>query len=90
MTHDLHTYTVQLDGLYYALGADLFMEHVYSLESSDVAPVLRTGDCRGRNDAIRSICRGYTCSADAVRLAARSGIYVGQLYSGAHSANRAD
>ena len=90
MTRDLNTYTVQLDGLYYALGADLFIEHVYSLESSDVAPVFRTGDCRGRNEAIRSVCRGYTSSADAFRLASRSGNYVGQLYSGAHSANHAD
>ena len=84
MKEVLNTYTVEIDGLFYALGAGLFMDKIYSLESSAIAPVLGSG-CKGRNAAIRSVCHGYENSRDAFRLARRSGNYVGHLWTGDHS-----
>ena len=85
MKEVLNTYTVEIDGLFYALGAGLFMDRIYSLESSAIAPVPHDSGCKGRNAAIRSVCHGYENSRDAFRLARRSGNYIGQLWTGDHS-----
>ena len=82
MKETMNTYTVQIDGLFYALGAGLFMDRVYSLETSRSAPVPPGTGCRGRNAAIRSVCTGYPTGKIPLALARRSGNYVGQLWTG--------
>lgn len=76
----MKTFTILLNGLYYALGMDLLGEHVYALEAPNhIAKVI--GGVDARNRAIRSVCYGYTKFTDALHLAQRSGDYIGMLYT---------
>ena len=78
----MNTYTILLDGLFYALGMDLFCENVYALETpSQIAPIPKGTGIKGRNDAIRTVCHGYRNSKDAFHIAKRCGNYVGMLYT---------
>ena len=74
----MQTFTVYLDGMYYALGMD--NENVYQLETPNyIAKVGRT--IQDRNNAIRSVCYAYATFKDALSIAKRSGNYVGMLFS---------
>lgn len=78
----MSTYTIKLDGLYYACGMDTFAEYVYALEAPcHIAKVRKSKNvCEERNMAIRSVCRGYEKWKDAYQVAKRCGKYIGDLF----------
>ena len=84
---DSHTYTINLDGAYYALAADTFFTTVYAIGPDRQPDKLNTaylptvtGSNDARNDAIRSVCLPHTYQ-DALRIARDHGIYTGCLYT---------
>ena len=74
----MSTYTICLDGRFYACGMDLLCSVVYSLETREQIDNIRT--VTDRNAAIMALCSPLACR-DAIKLARRSGNYSGQLYS---------
>ena len=78
----MNTYTIKLDGLYYALGMDTLCDHVYALETPNYIAKLPKGTgVDVRDSAIRTVCYGYKTWKDAFHMAKRGGDYVGMLYS---------
>lgn len=75
----MRTYTINLDGMYYAVGMDLFAETVFALDRSGSVSGFRT--MQERNDAIRSVCTGYKEFYPALHVAVISGQYIGMLYT---------
>lgn len=85
---DIHTCIIKLDGMFYAIGHDLFMTTIYAI-GPDRQPGKEntvyfchgdSPDRSGRNNAVRSVCIPHDYKT-AVNIARSHGIYDGQLYS---------
>lgn len=76
----LHTYTVVLDGKYYAISMDLFATTVFGIGEDTGKAVTNIRTIDERNDAIKNIATPYADWESAYRIAKSEGLYSGQLY----------
>lgn len=74
----MSTYTIYLAGAFYAIGSDLLMETLTSLETGRTRSGIRT--VSDRNQAILDLASPLPWRA-AYDLARRSGEYIGQLFT---------
>lgn len=72
----LSTYTICIDGQYYAVGANLFMDKITSLETGRTRSGIRTAEDRDR--AIMGLASPSSWR-EAIALARSAGNYIGQL-----------
>lgn len=81
---DAHTYTIELNGQYYALAADMFLTTVYAIgpdrQNGKENACYYIGSVQERNDAIRSVCIPHDAKT-TFRIARDNGIYTGMLYN---------
>ena len=72
----LSTYTICIDGQYYAVGANLFMDKITSLETGRTRSGIRTAEDRDR--AILGLASPSSWR-EAIALARSAGNYIGEL-----------